>query len=84
MARGSILEKNSGAGGLLSNVEHITAKTLEEKDSGKVFMCSSEGGANCSTYSCSRSKRSGVQFIVHEETPTLILQLQQEVLSFHW
>ena len=33
MAKGALLEKNSGAGGLLSNVEHITAaKTLEEKD----------------------------------------------------
>ena len=46
MAKGALLEKNSGAGGLLSNVEHITAaKTLVEGDSGKVFMCSSAGGA---------------------------------------
>tara|TARA_R100001086_G_scaffold209795_1_gene125615 strand:- start:34 stop:486 length:453 start_codon:yes stop_codon:yes gene_type:complete len=73
MAKGALLEKNSGAGGLLSNVEHITAaKTLEEKDSGKVFMCSSEGGAYEITLPTAALGQNGAvyKFIVHEETPT--------------
>ena len=73
MARGSILEKNSGAGGLLTNIEHITAdKTLVEKDSGKVFMCSSEGGAVTITLPTAALGQNGAvyKFIVHEETPT--------------
>lgn len=47
MARGSILEKNSGAGGYLLPVEAISAaKTLDAvKDSGKIFTVSNAGSA---------------------------------------
>jgi|TARA_A100001391_G_scaffold119032_3_gene80810 hypothetical protein len=73
MAKGALLEKNSGAGGLLSNVEHITAaKTIVESDSGKVFMVSSEGGAYTITLPTASTAQNGAvyKFIVHEETPT--------------
>ena len=47
MARGSILEKNSGNGGYLLPVERVTAaKTLDAvKDSGKIFLLDAAGGA---------------------------------------
>ncbi len=77
MARGSILEKNSGVGGLLLNIEHITAnKTLDKEDSGKVFMCSSTDGAVAITLPTvgtgDASAENGLyyKFIVWEETPT--------------
>jgi len=73
MAKGGLLEKNSGIGGLLANVEHITAaKTIVESDSGKVFMVSSEGGAYDITLPTAATGQNGAvyKFIVHEETPT--------------
>jgi len=77
MARGSILEQNSGVGGLLLNIEHITAnKTLDKEDSGKVFMCSSTDGAVAITLPTvgtgDASAENGLyyKFIVWEETPT--------------
>ena len=47
MARGSILEKNSGNGGYLLPVEKLTAaKTLDAvKDSGKVLIVANAGSA---------------------------------------
>ena len=47
MARGSILEQNSGNGGYLLPVEKLTAaKTLDAvKDSGKVFIVANAGSA---------------------------------------
>ena len=47
MARGSILEKNSGNGGYLLPVEKLTAaKTLDAvKDSGKILLVANAGSA---------------------------------------
>jgi len=47
MARGSILEKNSGNGGYLLPVEKVTAaKTLDAvSDSGKIFVVANAGSA---------------------------------------
>ena len=73
MAKGALLEKNSGAGGLLSNVEHITAaKTIVEADSGKVFMLSSADGAYDITLPTAATGQNGAKyrFVVHEETPS--------------
>ena len=73
MAKGALLEKNSGVGGLLVNVEHVTeAKTIEEKDSGKVFLLSSADGAYDITLPTAATGQNGAvyKFVVEEETPS--------------
>ena len=71
--RSAYLEVNSGEGDFRKHVEHLTAAvTLTNNDSGKVYMCSSEGGAFSITLPTASTGLDGVhyKFIVWEETPT--------------
>jgi hypothetical protein len=72
MARGSILEKNSGNGGYLLPVEKVTAaKTLDAvKDSGKVLTLDAAGGAYTITLPTTLEVGTQYKLIVDENTPT--------------
>ena len=72
MARGSILERNSGNGGYLLPVEKITAaKTLDAvTDSGKTFLLDAAGGAYSITLPTTLEVGTQYKLIVEENTPT--------------
>ena len=72
MARGSILEKNSGNGGYLLPVEKVTAaKTLDAvKDSGKLFTLDAAGGAYSLTLPTTLEVGTQYKLIVAEHTPS--------------
>ena len=70
MARGSILEKNSGNGGYLLPVEKLTAaKTLDAvKDSGKVLVVANSGSAY--SISLPTTLEVGTQYkLIFEDSP---------------
>ena len=72
MARGSILEKNSGNGGYLLPVERVTAaKTLDAvKDSGKIFLLDAADGAYSIDLPTTLEVGTQYKLIVEENTPT--------------
>jgi hypothetical protein len=72
--RADYLNENSGSSfALKKKVEFISAaRTLDEDDSGKVFMCDSADGAYSITLPTAATGQDGTyyKFIVWEETPT--------------
>ena len=72
--RSDYLNENSGSSfALKKKVEFISAaRTLDEDDSGKVFMCDSADGAYSITLPTAATGQDGTyyKFIVWEETPT--------------
>jgi len=72
MARGSILERNSGNGGYLLPVQRVTGtKSLDAvSDSGKVFLLDAAGGAYSISLPTTLESGTHYKLIIEENTPT--------------